>query len=342
MSFVSFLHRVMARENLSAADAEEAMSIVLEGEASTAQLAAFLAALKMKGETADEIYGFARAMRSKVLRVDPQLEDQLLIDTCGTGGDGLSTFNISTVAAFVVAGAGVHVAKHGNRSISSHCGSADVLEALGVNVNLKPEQMALCIRECGIGFLYAPVLHPAMKNAQAARLELKTRTAFNLLGPLTNPAGAQAQLIGAPSPEAAGLMAIALGRLGMMHAFVVHGRDGLDEITTTGPTLMYEIKGTNVSRKEVHPQDFGVQQSKPEDLKGENLQHNCDIARAILGGQPGPQRDIVMVNASAALVAAGKAADFIEGMKLAAESIDTEAAAKKLARLAHISMNFER
>jgi anthranilate phosphoribosyltransferase len=340
MSFVSFLHRVMARENLSAADAEEAMSIVLEGEATTAQLAAFLAALKMKGETADEIYGFARAMRSKVLRVDPQLEDQLLIDTCGTGGDGLSTFNISTIAAFVVAGAGVHVAKHGNRSITSHCGSADVLEALGVKINLKPEQIAYCIRECGIGFLFAPGLHPAMAHAQAARLELKTRTAFNLLGPLTNPAGAQAQLIGAPSAETAGLMALALARLGLVHGFVVHGKDGLDEISTTGPTLMYEVQGSHVSRKEVHPRDFGVPQSKPEDLKGESLEHNCEIARSVLGGAPGPRRDIVMVNASAALVAAGKAADFTEGMRLAADSIDSEAAARKLARLAVISQEF--
>jgi len=340
MSFVSFLHRVMARENLSAADAEEAMLIVLEGEATSAQIAAFLAALKMKGETADEIYGFARAMRAKVLRVDPQLENQLLIDTCGTGGDGLSTFNISTVAAFVVAGAGVHVAKHGNRSITSHCGSGDVLEALGININLTPEQMAYCIRECGIGFLFAPLLHPAMKHAQTARLELKTRTAFNLLGPLTNPAGAQAQLIGAPSADSAGLMALALGRLGMLHAFVVHGKDGLDEITTTAATLMYEVKGSTVTRKEVHPQDFGVHLAKPEDLKGDNLQHNCDIARSVLGGAPGPQRDIVLVNASAALVAAGKAANFLEGMQLAAESIDSEAAARKLAKLAHASNVF--
>ena len=330
----------MARENLSAADAEEAMAIVLGGEATTAQLAAFLAALKMKGETADEIYGFALAMRAKVLRVDPQLADEILIDTCGTGGDGLSTFNISTVTAFVVAGAGVHVAKHGNRSITSHCGSADVLEALGVNISLEPEQIAYCIRECGIGFLFAPSLHPAMKFAQAARLELKTRTAFNLLGPLTNPAGAQAQLIGAPSPEAAGLMAMALGRLGLMHGFVVHGKDGLDEISTTGPTLMYEVQGSHVSRKDVQPQDFGVPLAKPEDLKGESLEHNCDIARSVLGGASGPQRDIVLVNAAVALVAAGKASNFTEGMSLGAQSIDSEAAARKLARLAIISQDF--
>lgn len=340
MTLLSYLDRVMARENLSAADAEQAMLAILGGDASTAQIAAFLVALRMKGETAQELVGFARAMRQRASRIETGLEVAKLVDTCGTGGDYAGTFNISTIAAFVVAGAGVHVAKHGNRSITSRCGSADVMEALGVKIALTTEQLARSARETGIAFLFAPTIHPAMKYAQPARLELKTRTVFNILGPLTNPAGAGAQLLGAPSEQAAGLIAEALCGLGINHGFVVHGSDGLDEITTTGPSLVFEITGTRVERKTVDPDDFGVPLAKPEDLKGGDLDTNCAIARDVLSGGTGPKRDAVLVNAAAALVAAGGAADFREGMALAAKSIDSGAAQRKVEKLVRFTQQF--
>jgi anthranilate phosphoribosyltransferase len=334
MPLLGFLHRVLDRENLSAADAEQAMSAILEGQASTAQIAAFLVALRMKGETAEEVLGFARAMRSRSVRIEAAVNEEPLLDTCGTGGDGAGTFNISTVAALVVAGAGVRVAKHGNRSLSSQCGSADILEALGVKIQVAPERMARAIREVGIGFLFAPALHPAMKHAQPARLEIKTRTVFNLLGPLTNPARATAQLVGAPSASAARLMARTLAALGLERGFVVHGSDGLDEITTTGETLALEVRSGSVTERILKPDDFGVPLARPEDLRGGGREENCRIARAILEGKPGPHRDIVMVNAAAALVAAGKVPGFLEGMELAARSLDSGAARAKAAQLA--------
>lgn len=334
MSLVPYLHRSVNREHLSAAEAQQAMMIILRGEASTPQISAFLVALRMKGETAEELLGFARAMREMAQRVTPALDAEPLLDTCGTGGDGHGTFNISTIAAFVVAGAGVKVAKHGNRSISSQCGSADLLERLGVRIALEPGPLARGIREIGIGFLFAPAFHPAMKHAQPARLELKMRTVFNLLGPLTNPAGATAQLVGASSPSAAALMAQTLAALGLARGFVVHGSDGLDEITTTGSTLVFEISGGRVAQRTLEPRDFGVQPAALEDLKGGDPGLNCEIARAVLGGRRGPQRDIVLVNASAALVAAGKAGDFTEGVRLAERSIDSGAAHRKLEELA--------
>ncbi len=329
-----FLHRVAARENLSAADAREAMLAVLSGEATTAQIAAFLVALRTKGETPDELLGFARAMREKVERVDAGPGSELL-DTCGTGGaDGPPTFNISTVVAFVVAGAGVRVAKHGNRSLSSTCGSADVLEALGVNVSIPAARVGQAIREVGIGFLFAPLLHPAMKHAQPARLELKMRTVFNLLGPLTNPAGATRQLIGAPSAQAAELMAQALAGLAPDRAFVVHGSDGLDEVTTTGSTIVFEVTPNKVRSLCWSPEDFGVPATSAAELVGGDREFNRQIAVAILDGQLGPQRDIVLVNAAAALVAAGVAANLLDGMRRAAESLDSGAARTKMEHLA--------
>jgi len=333
-----YLHRVAARENLSAIDAREAMLAILSGEASTAQIAAFLTALRTKGETPDELLGFARAMREKVERVDAGLGTGPLLDTCGTGAaDGPPTFNISTVVAFVVAGAGVRVAKHGNRSLSSTCGSADVLEALGVNVSIPAERVGQSIREVGIGFLFAPLLHPAMKHAQPARLELKMRTVFNLLGPLTNPAGATRQLIGAPSAGAAELMAQALAGLAPDRAFVVHGSDGLDEITTTGSTTVFEVTANNVQPLSWSPADFGIPQARAADLAGGDREYNRQIALAILEGTLGPSRDIVLVNAAAALVAAGVAANLHEGMRRAAESLDSGAARSKLERLAEFT-----
>jgi anthranilate phosphoribosyltransferase len=328
---------VSEREDLSRADAFAAMETILQGQASPAQIAAFLVALRMKGETVEELVGFASAMRGMARRVDAGLNGEVLIDTCGTGGDGGGTFNISTVAAFVVAGAGVHVAKHGNRSLSSHCGSADLLECLGIEIAMPPEEAARAIREVGIGFLFAPAIHTAMRHAQPVRAELKMRTVFNLLGPLTNPAGASAQLVGAPSARAAELMAGALAALGLKHGFVVHGSDGLDEITTTGPTLAFEIRAGQVERRELHPSDFGVPQVDAAALKGGEREVNCAIANEILAGAHGPQRDIVLVNSAAALVAAGKAEDLLEGMTVAAQSIDSGAAAAKVTALAEFS-----
>ena len=337
MSILPYLHRAAAQQDLGAAEAQEAMAIILSGGASTAQIAAFLVALRMKGETSAELLGFARAMRAVASRVTPELNGAPLLDTCGTGGDGLGTFNISTIAAFVVAGAGVKVAKHGNRSISSRCGSADVLERLGVKVALDPGRVARAIEEVGIGFLFAPAFHPAMKHAQPARLELKMRTVFNMLGPLTNPAGATAQVVGAASPRAAELLAKTLAALGLPRGFVVHGSDGLDEITTTGPSLALEIRDGRVTRREVVPAEFGVAQASLADLAGGDPESNAEMARSVLDGQQGPKRDVVLVNASAALVAAGKAADFAEGTTLARESIDSGAARAKLAHLASFS-----
>lgn len=334
MSLVPYLHRVTARENLTSTDARAAMLHILGGEASTPLIAAFLVALRMKGETSEELLGFATAMREKSARVDAGASDEPLLDTCGTGGDGASTFNISTVAAFVVAGAGVRVAKHGNRSLSSQCGSADILEALGVHITLDAEGSARSIRQTGIGFLFAPMLHPAMKFAQPARLELKMRTVFNLLGPLTNPAAASAQVIGAPSPEAAELMAGALAGLQPEHAFIVHGSDGLDEVTTTGPTLVFEVRGNTIERHTWTPRHFGVSTAALEHLRGGNRENNRDIAQAILTGAPGPKRDIVLVNAAAALVAAGRAETLPEGVRQAADSIDSGRAWAKVGALA--------
>lgn len=334
-----YLHRVAARENLSSEDARQAMLCILSGEATTPQIAAFLTALRTKGETADELLGFARAMREKSTRVDAGAGS--LLDTCGTGGDGGCTFNISTIAAFVVAGAGVRVAKHGNRSLSAQCGSADILEALGINISISPEHVGRSIREIGIGFLYAPLFHPAMKYAQPARQELKMRTVLNLLGPLTNPAGARRQLIGAPSLQAAELMAQALAGLEPERAFVVHGSDGLDEVTTTGPTAIFEVTGDQVRRFEWRPSDFGVDDGEKSALAGGDRAANHAIADRILHGQPGPERDIVLVNAAAALVAAGAAEDLRQAMERASKSVDSGGAWQKVERLAAFTFAIE-
>jgi anthranilate phosphoribosyltransferase len=334
MAFLPFLHRVAAREDLSSEAARQAMSLILEGEVTTPQIAAFLVALKMKGETPEEVLGFAEAMRDHSQVVDAGLAGEPLIDTCGTGGDARGTFNISTVAAFVAAGAGVRVAKHGNRSLAAKCGSADLLEALGVNIHQTPERVGRAIREIGIGFLFAPAHHPAMKYAQPARAELKMRTVFNLLGPLTNPARARIQLIGAPSQEAAELMAKALAGLGTDRAFVVHGFDGLDEVSTTGPTLVFEVTRTGFDKHLWTPGDFGVPRASLDDLAGGDRDANCKIAARVLAGEAGPARDIVVVNAAVALLAAGRATDLRGAVKLASESIDNGAARKKVELLA--------
>jgi anthranilate phosphoribosyltransferase len=331
-----FLHKIASGVDLPTAEAHQAMLVILNGSATTAQIAAFLMGLHMKGETPEELLGFARAMREKTVRIDPCVHPDPLLDTCGTGGGAGSTFNISTVAAFVVAGAGARVAKHGNRSFSTQCGSADVLEHLGVDVSQPPERVAQAIREIGIGFLFAPLLHPAMKHAQAARAELKMRTVFNLLGPLTNPAGATRQLIGAPSAHAAELMAQALAGLGTERAFVVHG-DGLDEVTTTGTTHVFEITGSEVRSFHWTPDDFGVKPAALEDLRGGDRARNSEIATAVLKGEKGAQRDIVLVNSAASLLVAGMADNLLRAMQLAAQSIDSGAAWSKLQKLAEFS-----
>ena len=306
------------------------MHRMLSGEMSTEGIADVLSFLRRKGETLAELVGFASAIRE----ISPGLHlngiEEPVLDTCGTGGDGTSTFNISTATAFVVAGAGVKVAKHGNRRISSQCGSADVLEALGVSVTLPAERVSECIQQTGIGFLYAPLLHPAVKHAQEARLQLKGRTVFNLLGPLTNPAHARIQLIGAFSVRAAELLAHAAARLGIEQAFVVHGADGLDEITTTGPTTVFQVEEAKVQKGRWTPADFGVEEASLEDLKGGDVETNAQLVRSILDGEPGPRRDIVIVNAAAALFLAQRAPDLKSAVALAAESIDSGAARRKL------------
>ena len=341
MSLLPYLERVVEREDLPSADAQAAIEIILRGAATHAQIAAFLIALRMKGETVDELVGFARAMRKMATPVNHGLGGEALLDTCGTGGDCSGTFNISTIAAFVIAGAGVRVAKHGNRSISSRCGSADLLESLGIDVVLPPEQTARAIREVGIGFLFAPAMHTAMKHAQPVRVDLKTRTVFNLLGPLTNPAGATAQIAGAPSDQAAELIAGALCALGLERGFVVHGADGLDEITTTGPTLAFEIRNGKVERRMLEPADFALRRALPAELKGGDQARNTEIARAVLSGEHGPPRDIVLANAAAGLVAAGKVDTLLEGTAIAAVSIDSGAARAKAADLAKFTKGCE-
>ncbi|HWR51184.1 MAG TPA: anthranilate phosphoribosyltransferase [Bryobacteraceae bacterium] len=337
MSLAPYLHRVVGLESLSPEDAHAAMSVVLSGAASTPQLTAFLVALRMKGETAGEILGFTRAMREFSTRVRPQIEGEALVDTCGMGGDGAGTFNISTIAAFVAAGAGVRVAKHGSRSVSSKCGSADVLEQLGVKLASDARVAARAIEEIGIGFLFAPAFQPAMRHAQAARMELRMRTVFNMLGPLTNPAGATAQVVGAASTVAAELMAQALAELGLERGFVVHGSDGLDEITLCGETLVYDICNGRVFRRVVRPEDFGLSPAAREHMLGGGPEENAAIAREVLDGARGPRRDVVLMNAAAAIVVAGTAGDLAEGAELAAESIDSGRARDRLQALATFS-----
>lgn len=333
MPLLPFLHRLVEKQSLSVDDARAAMSVILRGDARNTQIAAFLTALRMKGETPEEIRGLALAMREASVKVEHGITGEPVLDTCGTGGDAQGTLNVSTIVAFVVAGAGVKVAKHGNRSISSQCGSADVLEALGAKILTDAGQMARSIREVGIGFLFAPALHPAMKHAAEARRELKMRTAFNLLGPLTNPAGATAQLVGAPSPQAAELMAVTLSALGLKRGYVVHGCDGLDEISTTGESLMLGIRGGAIEQRTVTPEEFGVARISIEELRGGDVERNRDLALAVLNGAKGPHRDIVLVNAAAALMAAGRAQAPKDGAGLAAESIDSGAASAKLRAL---------
>jgi anthranilate phosphoribosyltransferase len=328
------IKKLEAGGNLSRQEAETAMEQIFSGNAEEDSIVALLAALRAKGETVEELVGFARAMRRHATRIfsDGSRPEELLVDTCGTGGDASGTFNISTAAAFVAAGAGVRVAKHGNRSISSKCGSADALEALGISVDIPPERIAEAIRKIGIGFMFAPALHTAMKHAMPARRRLG-RTAFNLLGPLTNPAGARAQVIGVFSDKVVEKVALVIAELGVERAFIVHGEGGLDEISLAGETRVGEVRGEIVSLYQVTPENFGLQRAPISEISGGDTATNAAIIQAIFAGELGPRRDIVVANASAAIVAAGRAADFLEGARLAAQSIDSGAAREKLRAL---------
>jgi anthranilate phosphoribosyltransferase len=323
--------------HLTTDEAHAVMSKLLSGQMDTAGIAELLRFLRRKGETVSELVGFARAMQEVAHAVDLSQDESPVLDTCGTGGDGTNTFNVSTATAFVVAGAGLRVAKHGNRRISSQCGSADVLEALGVHVSLSARDAVDCVKEIGIGFLYAPLLHPAVKHAQEARLLLRGRTVFNMLGPLTNPVRAKLQLIGAYSVRAAEMLALASARLGTHKAFVVHGADGLDEISTTGPTTVFQVEEGRVQKGQWSPQDFGVETASIDTLKGGDPETNAQIIKTVLQGKRGPARDIVLVNAAAALLIGGRVPDIRTGAALAGETIDNGAALAKLAHLAELT-----
>jgi anthranilate phosphoribosyltransferase len=334
------------RRDLTRIEAAAAMEAIMSGAATNAQIAAFLTALRMKGETVEELIGFAQVMREKVVKVRPRAGDvvgatgtdrEMLIDTCGTGGDASGTFNVSTATAFVVAGAGLRVAKHGNRSVSSLCGSADVVETLGIDIELSPAQVASCIDEVGIGFLYAPLLHTAMKHVMATRREMGVRTVFNMLGPLTNPAGANAQVIGVYAASLTDRLARVLAELGTLRAFVVHGADGLDEISNTGESDISEVHEGVVRSSTVRPEDFGMPRAAIRDLQGGDREENARIIRQVLGGEAGPRRDIVLMNAAAALVVGNRAEDLKEGVAMAAASIDGGSAVRKLEDLIALS-----
>jgi anthranilate phosphoribosyltransferase len=325
---------VVSGKSLTMDQAAEVMQEIMDGEATPAQFGSFVTALRLKGETVEEIAGMARVMREKSV---PVSVSGPLVDTCGTGGDASKTFNISTTAAFVVAGAGLKVAKHGNRGISSGCGSADVLDALGVKIELGAPEVEKCLEDIGIGFMFAPTFHPAMKYAAPSRKEIGIRTVFNILGPMTNPAGAQSQLLGVFEESLTMKMAQVLCLLGCHHALVVHGEDGLDEITLGGKTTVCELKGDEVTRCYIDPEDFGFPRTNLSNLRGGPPQENADILRRVLQGEKGPYRNIVLVNAAAALVAGDMAKDLEKGVRLASEAVDSGSALDKLNRLIDFS-----
>src|SRR5262245_31258266 len=334
------------RRDLTRIEAAAAMEAIMSGAATDVQIAAFLTALRMKGETVEELIGFAQVMRDKVARVPASGEvtasltgtdREMLIDTCGTGGDATGPFNVPTETAFVVAGAGLKVAKHVNRSVSSLCASADVVEALGINLDLTPQKVGRCVDHPGSGFLYAPLLHTAMKHVMPARREMGIRTVFNMLGPLTNPAGANAQVIGVYTAALTEPLARVLAELGTIRAFVVHGSDNLDEISNTGESRVSEVREGLVRTFTVRPEDFGMARASIADLRGGDREQNAQIIRGLLDGEPGPRRDIVLMNAAAALVAGARARDLKEGVALAAQSIDGGEARSKLGQLVALS-----
>ena len=330
------ISKVVEKIDLTESEMEQAMDEIMSGQATTAQIGAFITGLRMKGETVDEITGAARVMRAKATRIDinpENIKDGVILDVVGTGGDGAKTFNVSTTTAFVTAGAGITVAKHGNRAVSSKCGAADVLEKLGVNINIKSSDVESCIKKTGIGFLFAPVFHGAMKYAAGPRKEIGIRSVFNLLGPLTNPAGATVLLLGVYDINLTEKIAMVLNKLKTREAFVVCGEGNLDEISICGPTRMSHVKDGNVNTFELTPEDIGFKKADIKNIEGGDAAENADIIRQILDGKKGPKRDIVLINASAAFVAAGYAKNFKEGIKLSEETIYSGKAKNKLEEL---------
>lgn len=332
MDFTAHLNTIVKGQDLSQNQMADMMDAIFSGQATESQIGAFMAALATKGETFEELAGAARAMRTKAVRV--QALAKKVIDTCGTGGDALGSFNISTTTAFVIAGAGITVAKHGNRSVTSKCGSADVLEELGVNLSVDPEIVEEAINEIGIGFMFAPLYHGSMKYAMKARTECKIRSIFNMLGPLTNPAAASCQILGVYAPELTEMFGKALNLLGVEKAFVVHGHDGMDEMTTTGLTRVTELNDGMIKTYDVDPLTYFDEYADPKDLKGGDAKYNAAITRAVLSGEKGPKQDIVLLNAGAGLVAADAAPTIEKGIEMALTSIETGAAMKKLEQLA--------
>ncbi|MBU4227023.1 MAG: anthranilate phosphoribosyltransferase [Candidatus Atribacteria bacterium] len=326
--FKEILNKIVTGESLNEEEAYETMNEIMQGITTPAQIASFLTALRVKGETVEEITGCARAMRENAVSLKETYP--LAVDTCGTGGDTKGTFNISTVAAFVVAGTGIMVAKHGNRGVSSKSGSADVLEALGININLTPSQVEECLQKLGIAFFFAPVFHPAMKHAIGPRREIGFRTIFNLLGPLTNPAGVKRQILGVYDPDITELIAGVLKRLGAQNAMVVCGEGGIDEISITGFTKITQIKNREITTYYIKPEDLGLCRYELKDIKGGDAKVNAEITLNILRGKDGPQRLMVIVNAAAALIVGGMAKDMRDGIEIAAETIDSGRALKKL------------
>jgi anthranilate phosphoribosyltransferase len=328
---------LVSGNSLAFEQAAGVMEEIMNGEASSSQVAAFITALRIKGETVDEIAGLASIMRAKAV---PVAVNSPVVDTCGTGGDNSLSFNISTTAAFIVAGSGLKVAKHGNRAMSSHCGSADVLETLGVKIDLGAEAMAECLKKVGIGFMFAPIFHPAMKYAAAPRREIGIRTVFNILGPLTNPARAEFQLIGVPSEELGEKIALVLHRLGTKHTLVVHGKEGMDEISISGKSLLWEINEQGVlPANEISPQHFGFKKASLAEIKGGTLEENAGMLRCILDGERGPRRDVAVMNAAAALVAGNRAPDLKQGARIAEEAIDSGRALARLDGLVKLSQS---
>lgn len=331
--------RVVEGEELSTAEANAAMDAIMNGEVTGAQIGALVTGLRMKGETVNEIAGFAQAMRDHALRVEIDQSVEPLLDTCGTGGDKTGTFNISTTATFAIAAAGVRIAKHGNRAASSKSGSADLLEGLGVQIELTPEQVATCVDEVGIGFMYAPAFHPAMRFVGPARKEMAIRTIFNILGPLTNPAGAQHQLIGVGHPAIAHKLAAALKQLGSQHAVLVHSDDGIDELGISGASMVTDYNAANgeITTCSITPEQFGLERGSRADILGGDVARNVAITRAILSGQDGPRRSITLLNAGAGIYAANAAGSYAEGIEMAKQALDSGAAMAKLEQLVAVT-----
>lgn len=338
--FSTLIDKLRRQRDLTTAEAETAMALIMSGDAAPAQIAGLLIGLSMKGERPAELVGLARTMRANAVKLERPVEP--VFDTCGTGGDRAGTFNISTAAAIVLAACGVRVAKHGNRSVSSRCGSADVLEALGVNIAASPAAVERCLHDVGIAFFFAPTFHPAMRHASQARRDLGVPTAFNLLGPLTNPAAARRQLVGVPRPDLTELMARALALLGSERAWVVHGADGLDELSTTGYTKVSECREGSVRSFYVHPADFGLGKVPLDALRGGDAAANAAIIAGVLRGTAGAARDVIVFNAGAALFIAGRADSVRDGMRLAVDAIDSGRAVDVLARLVAASQQEQR